>query len=325
MQVVTADLIKDKIVLLRYDIDVEFKDGRVSESFRLKKGLQTLDLCLENASKVIMMGHIGRPQGEEPQLSVEPIYYWLMNFDHYAKALESKKLRLLENLRFEEEEDRADLTYAKELASFGNFFVNEAFAAYHKAASTTVLPSLLPHAAGLNFNKEVEKLTQIRKDPQKPLVALVGGAKVEGKYRAVVELSKIADSVLVGGLLAQNIRERDLEVPENVILAHLSESGLDISTSSIEAFTEVLKKAKEIIWGGPMGKYEVLEGNHADKLLAQVIVDSGAESVIGGGDTVAALDKLGLLDKFSFVSSGGGAMLEFLSEGTLATIEALNA
>lgn len=324
MQTVTADLVKEKQVLLRFDIDVEIQDGRVVEDFRLKKGLPTLDLCLRNASKVIIMGHIGRPDGEDPEFSVEPIYNWLINFDHYEEALDSKKLRILENLRFEEGEDGADITYAKELASFGDFYVNEAFAAYHKAASTTVLPTLLPHAAGLNFAKEVERLTELRENPKKPLIALIGGAKVEGKYRAVVELSKIADTVLVGGLLANNIHERDLEVPGNVVLAKLSETGLDISTSSIGAFAEILKRAKEVIWGGPMGKYEVLEGNHADKILAEAIIDSGAESVIGGGDTVAALDKLGLLDKFSFVSSGGGAMLEFLSEGTLPTIEALS-
>jgi phosphoglycerate kinase len=325
MQVVTENLIKGKTVLLRYDIDVEIQDGKVVEPFRLKKGLKTLDLCLEHANKVILMGHVGRPEGEDPVFSVEPIYDWLMSFAHYKEAFDTKKLRILENLRFEPEEDDGNLTYAKELASYGDFYINEAFAAYHKAASTTVLPTLLPHAAGLNFAKEVERLTELRNNPKKPLIALIGGAKVEGKYRAVVELSKLADKVLVGGLLARNIKEKDLDVPENVKLATLSEDGLDISPKSIEEFVEILKTTKEVVWGGPMGKYEVLEGNHGDKVLALTIVASGAESIIGGGDTVAALDKLGILEKFSFVSTGGGAMLEFLSEGTLATIDALNA
>ncbi len=323
MQTLTPDLVKGKTVLLRYDIDVEIVDGKVAEPFRLKKGLKTLDLCLENASKVILMGHVGRPKGEDPDFSVEPIYNWLANFEHFNEAFENKKLRLLENLRFEPEEDEGNLTYAKELASYGDFYVNEAFAAYHKAASTTVLPTLLPHAAGLNFSAEVERLTQLRNNPKKPLVALIGGAKVEGKYRAVVELSKIADTVLVGGLLAHDIKARDLDIPDNVWLATLSDSGLDICQKCIDSFSEELKRAKEVVWGGPMGKYEVLEGNHGDKVLAQAIIESGAESIVGGGDTVAALDKLGLLDQFTFISSGGGAMLEFLSEGTLPTIEVL--
>jgi phosphoglycerate kinase len=324
MQVVTADLVKGKTVLLRYDLDVEIKDGQVTEAFRLKKGLRTLDLLLQHASKIIIMGHLGRPQGEDPTLSVEPIYNWFINFEHYREAFDSKKIRLLENLRFEPQEDDRDLTYAKELASFGNFYVNEAFAAYHKAASTTVLPTLLPHAAGLNFASEIERLTQLRNYPQKPLVALIGGAKIEGKYRAVIELSKIADVVLVGGLLAHDIKQRGLDIPKNVLLATLNQTGLDISEQSIAQFSEILKGAKEIVWGGPMGKYEVLEGNFGDKALAEVIISSGAQSIIGGGDTVAAVDKLGLLDQFSFVSTGGGAMLEFLSEGILPTLDALN-
>lgn len=325
MQVVTPDLVKDKTVLLRFDIDVPIEDGKVVEDFRLRKGLATLDLCLKNATKVILMGHVGRPEGEDPEFSVEPIYNWLASHDHYEEALENKKLRILENLRFEDGEDKADLNYAKDLASFGDVYINEAFAAYHKAASTTVLPTLLPHAAGLQFYKEVEKLLEIRKNPKNPLIAIIGGAKVEGKYRAVIELSKICDKVLVGGLLARDIEDKGLEVPQNVVLAKLNENGLDISASSIGAFSQIIQGAKQVIWGGPMGKYEVEEGNHGDKILAQAVIGSGAESVIGGGDTVAALNKLGLLDQFSFVSTGGGAMLELLSEGTLVTIDALNA
>jgi phosphoglycerate kinase len=324
MQVVTADLVKGKKVLLRLDIDVPIEDGKVVEDFRLKRGVETLDLCLKNAEKVIIMGHVGRPDFENEEFSVAPIYYWLENHDHYQEALQSNKLRLLENLRFEREEDEADLEYAKELAAFGDFYVNEAFAAYHKAASTTLLPTLMPHAAGVNFYKEVERLTEIKKNPKKPLVALIGGAKVEGKYRSVIELSKICDHVLVGGLLAHDIEQRGLEVPHNVVLAKLNESGLDIATVSVGVFSEIIKDAKEIIWGGPMGKYEEEEGNHGNELLARAVIDSGARSIIGGGDTVAALDKIGVIDKFDFVSTGGGAMLKFLSDGTLPTIEALN-
>lgn len=321
MQVISPDLIKDKKVLLRLDIDVPIQDGVVIEDFRLEVAIPTLHLCLQFAQEVIVMGHIGRPGGREvPELSVEPIYDWLEGRG-FNQDLEAGRLKVLENLRFEKGEEAADLNYAKSLAAMGDFFVNEAFASDHPASSTTLLPSLLPHAAGLRFAKEVDVLAKARTNPKKPKVVLIGGAKIEDKYDAIVALSQIVDKVLVGGLLPEKIKQQNLAVADNVILADLAADGLDISHKSTEEFAEVIKGAQQIIWGGPMGKYEQTSGNIANQRLAQAVIESSADSIIGGGDTVTALKKY--LSHFGFVSTGGGAMLKLFSLGTLPTIEAL--
>lgn len=332
MQVVTAQLIKDKKVLLRYDFDVPLNrkesgagsitsEWEVEDDYRLKAGLETLKLCLENAKQTIIFGHIGRPGGKVvPELSVAPVAKWLKEAC-LKRKFPLGKLTVLENIRFEEGEDACFAETAMSLASMGDFFVNEAFAAHHEAASTTLLPTLLPHAAGLHFAKEVEVLTKLRENPDKPLIALIGGAKVEDKYDAIIALSKLCQAVLVGGLLPSKIRDGNLEVPANVMLGKMSENGIDLAPETIDSFCLLIKHAKEVIWAGPMGKYEDPEGNKGDLKLAQAVIQSGANSVIGGGDTIAALEFY--LDKFKFVSVGGGASLELLTKGTIPSLAAL--
>lgn len=322
MQVVTSDLISGKNVLLRLDLDVEIKDAKVSDDFRLLAGKPTLDLCLMHAKSVIIMGHIGRPGGkEDPNLSVKPIVSWFEE-QYSGLTLPEGKLHILENLRFEPGEESCDESFAKKLASFGDFYINDAFSAHHKASSTTLLPKLLPHAAGLRFFKEVEKLSEIRTNPKKPFIAIIGGAKIEDKLPVVHILSKVADAVLVGGKLPWEINQLNLNVPQNVMVAKMNEQGTDLSDEATDSFKKLILNSKQVIWAGPMGKYEDPSQNKGSLELAQAIIDSGAESIIGGGDTQNALKSL--LDKFSFVSTGGGAMLKFLAEGTLPTIEALN-
>lgn len=332
MRVLTPHLIADKRVLVRIDMDVplgEVKDEAghthrvVTEDFRLRAALPTLYLCVQYASKVIVLGHIGRPEGKvEKDLSVEPIVNWLdqefPNFD-----FPEDRLIVLENLRFENGEDEADLNYAKELAKMGDFFVNEAFAAHHKAASTTVLPTLLPHAAGFHFDHEVRMLRHVREHARQPFVAIIGGAKIEDKLPVVEVLSKIANAVLVGGKLPQEIKDKGLKLPDNVIVASMSEDGQDLSHQDLAQFGQALIGAKQVIWSGPMGHYEAGFISGTQK-LAKLVLDAGADSVIGGGDTISALASVGMLDEFSFVSTGGGAMLKFLVDGTLPTIEALS-
>lgn len=321
MQVVSPELVQGKKVLLRMDLDVPLKDGKVQEDFRLKAGLPTLKLCLEHASEVIVMGHIGHPDGEDRSLSVEPIYDWLVN-QGLSSHLSSGKLKLLENLRFESGEERGDLEYAKELALLGNFFINEAFAAYRKAASTTVLPTLLPHFAGLRFAQEVEKLTKVRENPEHPLVVIVGGAKVKDKLPAAEAMAKIADYVLVGGKIASEIQNSKFKV-QNVLVGELNEEGMDITKETVESWKKIIVEAKMIVWNGPLGKVEEPK-NFQTHEVANLVISSGAETILGGGDTITYLNKLGLLERFSFISTGGGAMLKFLTEGTLPTIEVLN-
>lgn len=327
MQVVSAELIKNKTVLLRLDIDVPLRraqdHGRleIMDDFRLKAGLPTLRLCLENAEQVIILGHLGRPNVEDPNFSVAPIYEWLKNHG-FSEDLDSGKLKLLENLRFEKGEDESNFDYAKQLAEFGNFFVMEAFAAHHKAASTTVLPTILPHCAGLRFTEEVKRIKEVRENPKRPLIAIIGGVKIEDKLPAISALSKVADTVLVGGKLVEEAGERSLE--PNVAIGELDSSGKDLSSKTLESWKPIIAHASMILWNGPLGKVEELDGMEGTKEVAQIIIASGAQSIVGGGDTIAALDKLALLKDFGFASTGGGAMLELLTKGTLPTIQALD-
>ncbi len=323
MQTVTPELIAGKKVLLRLDIDVPIENEKVLEPYRLEAGLETLKMCLEHAESVICMGHIGRPGGVEvSELSVGPVVAWYENALKDMKLPEGK-FNFLENLRFEKGEGDASIEYAKELAEMGDFFVMEAFSAHRPAASTTVLPTMLPHAAGLRFAKEVEQLTKIRENPERPLVAIIGGAKIEDKLGVVEEMSKKADAVLIGGKLPHEIREKGINFPGNVLVARMSSSGLDLEAEVAQKFAEVIKAAKQVVWAGPMGKYEDVDQREGTKILAEAIEEAGVYAVIGGGDTIAALTGINMLDKMGFVSSGGGAMLIMLAEGTLPTIEAL--
>lgn len=322
MQEVSPQIVSGKKVLLRLDLDVPVINGKVAEDFRLQAGLPTIKLCLEHAEKVILMGHLGRPEGKVvPELSVEPIRQWL-NKQGLNSHLTSGKLKLLENLRFDGKEESCDLEYAQELARLGNVYVNEAFAAHHPATSTTVLPTLLPHAAGLRFAQEVRVLGDVRENPKKPFVAIIGGIKVEDKLPAIKTLSKMADAVLVGGKLVSEAKEQNIDLPNNVMLGKLTEDSFDIISETVESWRNLIMRAKMIVWNGPLGKIEDPKNEQSAK-IAELVVDSEADTVVGGGDTIALLGRLGLLGKFGFVSVGGGAMVKFLADGTLPTIEAL--
>ena len=323
MQVVTPELIENKRVLLRLDLDVPLENGVIQDDTKILSGMDTLGLCLEFASSVTICGHLGRPEGkEDPALSVKPLVEWLEEgYGHIQ--LPMGKLHILENLRFEPGEDAADPEFAKELASHGDVFIFEAFSSHRPAASTTIVPTLMPHAVGLRFSQEVEELTQVRDNPLRPMVAILGGAKVDTKLPVIKALASRADVVLVGGKLAAEIKEQGItDLGANVMVAKLTEDGMDISDETVGAWATLIKTAKEIVWNGPLGKFEDEKNGNTQK-IALAIIDSGAKSIIGGGDTISAATKYGLIDKFTFVSVGGGAMLTFLADGTLPTIEAL--
>jgi len=338
MQIISPNLLTGKRVLLRYDIDVTLRlpsvtqdkpfdstQGKpsVAEDFKLRAGIPTLKLCLENAYQVILMGHLGRPDGKVvEELRVTPIVKWFEG-QGYSADLGSGKLKILENLRFDPREEAGDQAYAKELARMGDCYVNEAFSSYRPAVSTTVLPTLLPHAAGLRFAEEVKKLTEVKDNPKKPLIAIMGGAKISEKLQVIKVLAQKADAVLVGGKLVAEIREQQVDLPTNVLVAKLNEDGFDIASETVSAWSGLINKATQIIWNGPLGKFEDPK-NDSTKKIGEVVVESGAETIIGGGDIIAALNQAGVLDKISFVSVGGGAMLKLLADGTLPTIEALN-
>lgn len=334
MEVITQDLISGKKVLLRYDIDVALGKGtgdrlQVTEDYKLKAGIPTLQFCLQYAQTVTILGHIGRPEGKVvDELKVEPIIEWFKT-QGFVEDLGSGKLTILENLRFDPREDEADLEFAKELSLKGDVYINEAFSAYRPAASTTVLPTLLPHAAGLHFAQEVKKLTEVRNPPaggpKKPFVAIMGGAKVTDKLPVISALAKNADCVLVGGKLVSDIRQQNIDLPKNVLVGKLNGDGFDIALETVESWRSLISGAKMIVWNGPLGKSEDPKYNQTE-IIAKMILESGAEVVIGGGDSVAALNQYGLLkeaEQNAFISVGGGAMLKLLADGTLPTIEAL--
>ncbi len=312
MQVINQSLISGKKVILRYDIDVALNP---LEDYKLKAGLPTLNLCLENAQSVVLIGHVGRPEGRVvPALSVGPIRQWF--------STQGFNLNIVENLRFDLREEACDLDFAKELAAMGDFYINEAFSAYHPAVSTTILPTLLPHAAGLRFVEEVRVLMGVRENPKKPFVAIMGGAKVEDKLSVIEVLAQKADAVLVGGKLIAEIREQNIELPENVLVGRLTEDGFDITLETVDAWRNLIKGAKLVVWNGPLGKFEDPK-NDSTKKIGKIVVETDAETIVGGGDTISALNQAGILDKISLVSVGGGAMLKFLADGTLPTIQAL--
>lgn len=360
MQVVSRQFVSGKKILLRYDIDVALRPDSssskliVGEEFKLKAGLDTLNLCIDNASKVIIIGHLGRPfataedekKGNPKDLSAKPVQEWFENqlgqSIDFAQTLEQasqsqSKIVLLENIRFFHgevpgaeyhascESKTCDVDFGKQLASLAQVYVNEAFSSHNKAASTTIVPTLLPHFAGLHFVKEVETLLNVRNNPKKPFVAIMGGAKVKDKLPVINVLAQKADSVLVGGKLVAEIREQKLDLPKNVLVGRLNDDGFDIAFETTFAWGNLISKSAMIVWNGPLGKFEDPKYNQTQKII-EMMLASGAEIVIGGGDSVAALSQYGLMDKAeskAFVSVGGGAMLKLLSDGTLPTIEVL--
>lgn len=321
--------IVDKIVLLRADFDVAIEGEKILDNTRIKAAIPTIKVLLDKKSKIILLSHLGRPQGVDKTLSLKPIKEVLetligqkVNFFDNLEDKNFTSLNLLENLRFWPEEETNDLKFAKKLASLGEFYVNDSFAVCHRAhASIAGVPQFLPSFAGLRLEEEVKKLTQILKQPKNPLIAIIGGAKIETKLPAIKNLAKVADKVLVGGKLIFEIQKENLE--PNIIVASDDIDTKDIGKESIENFSQIISEAGEIIWNGPLGLFEQEKYAVGTKAIAQAIIDSGAYSVVGGGETIAALNKFGFLDKMGYVSTGGGAMLEFLAGKKLPGLEAL--
>lgn len=339
--------VKGKKVFLRTDLDVPLSEnGQIADDTRLKESLETLNFLLENSALVILAGHLGRPQGRESNLTAEPIVKWYQN----KLKIENEKLKmtkigeldgwkisnnlyLLENLRFNPGEEENDPEFSKKLAGLANIYVNDAFGSSHRNhASIVGITRHLPHYAGFMLKKEIETLSALLDNPKRPLTVIIGGAKIETKLPIVEKMHEFADYVLIGGKIAQETRvllkvqHEKIESRKSALLvADLNQQETDITEKDAENFLQIINLAKTIVWNGPVGKTEGNEGNLeiGSAKLAKGIVESGAYSVVGGGDTIGYLKKIGLLDKFSFVSTGGGAMLEFLSGEKLPGIEVL--
>jgi phosphoglycerate kinase len=321
--------VSGKRVVVRCDFDVPVKNGQIEDETRINNSLPTLKYLLGEGAKLFLLSKMGRPKFRDPDLSlrvvVENVAQKLGKEVVFKEDLNEGSpgdAVLLENLRFWPEEEKGDLEFSKKLALFGDLYVNECFAASHRSdASFVGVPKFLPAFAGLNLVREVTELRKILEDPKRPLIAIIGGAKLETKLPAINNLAKISEKVLVGGRLMFEVGEQVL--PQNVVVAPDDVDQKDIGLKSIGSFESIMKSARTIVWNGPMGVFEEEAYMQGSKEVAEVMSEANAYKVVGGGDTIAVLEKLGLLDKMDYVSTGGGAMLEFLAGKKLPGLAAL--
>jgi phosphoglycerate kinase len=315
-----------KRALVRVDFNVPLEDGRVADDTRIRAALPTIRLLLDRgAGDVALMSHFGRPKGPNPALSLAPVEARL------RELLPDERIRLLENTRFDPRETANDPAYARELAANGDLFVNDAFGSAHRAhASTEGVAHLLPAYAGLLLLRELEELGSLLEGPERPFVAVLGGAKVADKIGVLTSLRERADTVLIGGKMAEEVeRESAYELPEDVVAADAFEAdaearvvrwddvpdgwlGLDIGPVTRERFAARIAEASTVFWNGPMGVFEWPRFAAGTRAVAEAVAAADAHTVVGGGDSVRAVEELGVGDRIDWISTGGGASLELL-------------
>ncbi len=317
-------------MLVRSDLNVPLEDGRVADDTRIRASLPTLQYLLEHdAKEVAVCSHLGRPKGSDPAFSMTPVARRL------RELLLDERLDVLENTRFDPGETANDPDFARRLADDYELFVEDAFGSVHRAhASTVGVAELLPAYAGLLLERELEELGKLLGEVERPFVLVSGGAKVEDKLGVLRNLGGKADTVLVGGKMAEQLRDDNplgfrVELPTDVVAAAAFEAdaetkvvpyhalpegwlGLDIGPETCAAFTAEIAKAKTIFWNGPMGVFEWPAFAEGTRAVAQAVAGVVAFSVVGGADSTRALNELGLIDRVSWTSTGGGAALELL-------------
>ena len=332
-----------KRVLVRSDLNVPLEGGRIADETRIQASLPTLQLLLErDAGEVTVCSHLGRPKGEDPAFSIRPVA------DRLQELLPDDRLRVLENTRFNPGETKNDPGFAQELADDNDLFVQDAFGSVHRAHSSTVgVAQLLPTYAGLLLERELTELGKLLGDVERPFVLISGGAKVDDKLGVLKNLGGKADAVLVGGKMAEQIRTDnplpfDVVLPVDVVAAsefaadaeakvvpydRLPEGwlGLDIGPETRQLFGQHISQARTIFWNGPMGVFEWPRFAEGTKAIAEAVASSGGYSVVGGADSARALSELGLAEKVSWLSTGGGAALELLEGKDLPGVSVIPA
>jgi phosphoglycerate kinase len=330
-------------VLVRSDLNVPLEDGRIADETRIRASLPTLQLLLErDAKEVTVCSHLGRPKGEDPALSLHRVA------DRLQQLLSDDRLRVLENTRFNPGETKNETGFAQELADDNDLFVQDAFGSVHRAHSSTVgVAQLLPAYSGLLLERELTELGKLLGEVERPFVLISGGAKVEDKLGVLKNLGGKADMVLVGGKMAEQIRTDnplpfDVVLPVDVVAAHefaaaaetkvvpydaLPEGwlGLDIGPETRQLFGRHISDARTIFWNGPMGVFEWSQFSEGTKAVAEAVASAEAHSVVGGADSARALSDLGLADKVSWLSTGGGAALELLEGKELPGVSVIPA
>jgi 3-phosphoglycerate kinase len=388
-----ADIdVKGKKVLMRVDFNVPIEGGKITDDRRIEMALPTIRTVLDKGGRLILMSHLGRPKGgSQPKYSLKPVATRLGELlgrpvkfaedcigpavEKLATELKDGEVLLLENLRFHKEEEKNDANFAKALAKLGEVYVNDAFGTAHREhASTFGAAQALagkPRVIGSLIQKELRFLGDAVSKPQRPFVAILGGAKVSDKIEVIEQLLSKADTLLIGGAMAytfflaqgkevgKSLVERDkvdlargllakaagkIKLPvDNVVSDKMTDDaqtkvvegnipadleGFDIGPRTREQYKAEITKAKTIIWNGPMGVFEKKPFQEGTRAIAQAVADAtsknGATTIIGGGDSAAAIEQFGLADKVSHVSTGGGASLEFLEKGHFTTLDILD-
>jgi 3-phosphoglycerate kinase len=382
--------LKGKRVIARVDFNVPLDEqGNITDDKRIKGALPTIRHILDNGGRLILVSHLGRPKsGPEPKFSMKPAAERLSELlgkkvtlaadvigpDAKAKAaaLKDGEVMMLENVRFHKEEEKNDPAFAKELASMADIFVNDAFGTAHRAhASTAGLADYLPAVSGYLIKKELDIMGKALESPERPFVAILGGAKVSDKISVIENLLEKVDSLIIGGSmaytffaaqgrsvgtskyeadkldLAGNLLKKAKEKGVNLLLpvdnvvgkefsadteSKVVDSdkipdgwmGLDIGPKTIELFSQTIKTAKTVVWNGPVGVFEMEKFAVGTRKIAEALANSSAVSIVGGGDSAAAVEQLGFADRITHISTGGGASLEFLEGKELPGIAVLN-
>lgn len=384
--------VKGKRVLVRCDFNVPLdENGNITDDRRIRSSLPTINYLIENDAKVILMSHLGRPKGEpNPKLTLAPVAKRLSELlgkevtfakddrvvsdevKEIVSNMKEKDVVLLENTRYRKEETKNEENFAKELASLGDLYVNDAFGTCHRAhASNVGVSNYLPSAVGFLVEKEITVMGEALENPERPFVAILGGAKVSDKIGVIENLLDKVDSILIGGgmsytfLKAQGYeigtsiveleklelanelmnkaKEKNVKLmlPVDVVVAKEFKNdtefktvsideipadmmGMDMGQKSIEMFSDEIRKAKTVIWNGPMGVFEMENFKKGTEAIAKVMAEIDATTIVGGGDSASAVEKAGLSSKMTHISTGGGASLEFLEGKVLPGIAAID-
>jgi phosphoglycerate kinase len=333
--------VRGQSVLVRADLNVPLEEGRVADDSRIVAALPTLEWLLERgAEEVAVCSHLGRPKGRDPEYAIAPVE------EELRRHIDDERLVVLENTRFDPGETKNDPAFARRLAEGRDLYVNDAFGSAHRAhASTEGVARVLPAYAGLLLERELEQLGKLLGDVEHPFVLVAGGAKVEDKLGVLRHLGERADTVVVGGKMAEELRDGDrlpfpVELPSDVVAAAAFEEdaetrvapydslpegwlGLDIGPETRERFGEIVRSAGTVFWNGPMGVFEWERFADGTKAVAQAVAACEGFTVVGGGDSVRAVQELGLADEISWVSTGGGAALELLEGKELPGVAAI--